>query len=426
MKRYPVIRLLYCLLALCSCTQDKIPMVSLGIDDIYYLPRMKAYALNPAFTGDAYRWTMRTPAGTDSLLSTARDYIFLAKDTGTYDLTFQILDERTPYTHQFRFVVMHEEVEYSPYLAKVYEYRPAPGQFVNTMPEYEPGDTEETMRRKAEENISGTNDVMISLGGYGGYIVFGFDHTVMNVAGKKDFLILGNAFYSDLPDYQEKKGGSCEPGIVMVSFDENQNGVPDDAWYELAGSEYYSPETVKDYRITYTRPDENKEPVPDMDQQMSDATYIAWQDNLGESGYIAKNIYHPQSYYPGWLPDDKLVFGGSRLKRNGMDESGTGRYFVLYSYPWGYVDNHPNDKKDLNSFDIGWAVDGGGNPVHLRGVDFVKVYTGVNQYCGWIGETSTEIIRAQDLHIETGQSVLPDPVRGKMKAQYSTYKSMGL
>lgn len=426
MKKERSLAVVLFLLAVCSCSQDKIQMVSLGIDDIYYLPRMKAYALHPAFTGEEYRWTMRTAAGQDSLLSTGRDYIFLAKDTGTYDMTFEILDEATPYKHDFRFVVMHEEVEYSPYLSKVYEYRPAPGQFVNTMPEYVVGDTEETMRKKAEENISGTNDVMITLGGYGGYVVFGFDHTVMNVAGKKDFMILGNAFYSDLPEYQEKKGGSCEPGIVMVSFDENQNGLPDDTWYELAGSEYYKPETVKNYRITYTRPDENKIPDPDMDQQMSDSTYIPWQDNQGESGYVAKNIYHNQSYYPGWLSDDELVFTGSRLKRNGIDESGTGRYYVLYSYPYGYVDNHPNDQKDLNCFDIDWAVDEAGNPVHLRGVDFIKVYTGVNQYCGWIGETSTEIIRAQDLHIETSEPALPDPVNEKMKVQYIKYKSMGL
>ena len=38
-------------LAFLSCTQDKIQMVSLGIDDVYYLPRMKTYLLSPAFTG---------------------------------------------------------------------------------------------------------------------------------------------------------------------------------------------------------------------------------------------------------------------------------------------------------------------------------------------------------------------------------------
>lgn len=392
-------------------------MVSLGIDDIYYLPRMKTYRLDPAFTGDAYRWTLHT-AGKDSLLSTDRSYIFLAKDTGTYELTFEILDNRTPYKHDFRFVVMREEIEYSPYIAKVYDFCPAPGQFINTMPEFVKGDSPESIRKKAEENISGTNDVMISLGGYGGYVVFGFDHTVINVKDKKDFMILGNAFYSDLPEYQEKKGGSCEPGIVMVSFDFNQNGLPDDEWYELAGSEYFKPETTKDYRITYDRPDPNKKPEPDMSQQWSDATYISWKDNQGASGYIAKNIYHTQSYYPGWIETNALTFEGTRLKNNAIEESGVGKYFVLYSYPWGYVDNHPNEHRDLNSFDIDWAVDKAGNKEWLPGVDFVKVYTAVNQYCGWIGETSTEIIRGQDLHIALPPVVVPDPVSEKMKTQY--------
>lgn len=74
----------------------------------------------------------------------------------------------------------------------------------------------------------------------------------------------------------------------MVSFDTNLNGLPDDEWYELAGSEYYKPETIKNYRITYDRPDPNKIPEPDMGQQWSDATYVPWKDNQGNTGYIAK------------------------------------------------------------------------------------------------------------------------------------------
>lgn len=53
-----------------------------------------------------------------------------------------------------------------------------------------------------------------------------------------------------------------------------------------------------------------------------------------------------------------------------------------------------------NGFDIGWAVDPETRePVHLPGVDFIRVYTALNQYCGWIGETSTEIFMARDMHI---------------------------
>ena len=51
------------------------------------------------------------------------------------------------------------------------------------------------MLQKAEDCISGTNDIMISLGGYGGYVTFAFDHTVVNVPGEADFRIWGNSFY---------------------------------------------------------------------------------------------------------------------------------------------------------------------------------------------------------------------------------------
>lgn len=100
----------------------------------------------------------------------------------------------------------------------------------------------------------------------------------------------------------------------MVSFDTNLNGLLDDEWYELAGSEYYKPETIKNYRITYDRPDPNKIPEPDMGQQWSDATYVPWKDNQGNTGYIAKNIYHTQSYYPKWIEENSLTFSGTRLR----------------------------------------------------------------------------------------------------------------
>ena len=110
------------------------------------------------------------------------------------------------------------------------------------------------------------------------------------------------------------------------------------------------------------------------------------------------------------MAEDRLQFSGTRLADNAVDESGgKGSYFVLYAYEWGYVDNHPNSEEDKISFDIGWAVDSLGNPVHLPGVDFIRVYTGVNQQCGWLGETSTELSRAEDLHVEDLTHYLPNP-----------------
>lgn len=289
----------------------------------------------------------------------------------------------------------------SPYIRKVYMYCPAPGQFINVLPKYEAGDTQEDMNRKAEECLADDNQTMISLGGYGGYVVFGFDHAVQNVAGKYDFKIYGNAFAAAMnPNPDETRfGGSCEPGIVMVSRDENGNGLPDDTWYELVGSEYYKPETVHGYEITYYKPDENKDRTPDNDYKyLNDTTYIRWTTNGYGNGYLYRNVYHNQPYYPQWITDTSLAFEGTKLADNYVDESGNGRYYVQYAYNWGYADNFPNTDERSN-FNIEWAVDTNGNPVDLPVIDFVKVYTGVNQYCGWLGETSTEILGAEDLHL---------------------------
>lgn len=405
---YPI--LLLPALYLGGCTADT-PMVSLGIDDVYYVERMRKLPLSPAFTGESYSWTLLRPDGRDSLLSTDRDYIFLAREEGEYDLRFEISDPATPYSFDFRINVMHEEVEYSPYISKVAEYCPAPGQFVNEMPKYEEGDTYADILKKTEECISGTNDVMITLGAYGGYVTFAFDHTVINVPGENDFRIWGNCFYElTNPD---AKGGSAEPGIVMVSYDRNCNGLPDDEWYELAGSEYDKPETLHDYTIRYHRPDDSRKPVPDESGFLTDLEYIPWSDSEGKESFLPKNSFHSQSYWPQWAEGETLEFTGTLLSPNAVDLSGDGSYYVLYSYDWGYADNHPNEYEDLNSFDIGRAVDREGRPVNLPGADFVRVYTGLNQYCGWLGETSTEISRAQDLHIPADPILPEDPVKIK-------------
>lgn len=377
MKRVYIYMVL--LLCLVACQQE-IPMVGLGVDDMYVVYRMKPLLLHPEYTGEQYEWR---DMPSDSLLSTDHDYVFCKADTGTYYLSLSIIDTTNPVHQDITIVVREEEVAYSRYISKVYEYLPAPGQFVNVLPHYEEGNTAADMARKAQDCISGTNDGLISLGGFGGYVTFGFDHSVVNLLGQYDFKILGNSVYgTSAKKTDHGVGGSSEPGIVEVSFDKNQNGLPDDAWYELAGSAYHNAETKHHYRITYQRGDT-----------------VVWQDNTGGMGVIRKNSFHTQDYYPQWIANDTLSFTGTLLPPNAYDELGNGSYFLLYSFDWGYADNHPNDSTDLVSFDIDWAVDSEGQSVYLPCVDFIRVYTAENQVCGWLGETSTEIKRAEDLHI---------------------------
>lgn len=288
----------------------------------------------------------------------------------------------------------------SPYLRHVWEYVPAPGQFVNTMPAYEEGDDAEAMCRKVEELIADDIHGMITLGGWGGYLVFSFDHPVVNVAGENDFIIEGNAFYASAAQ-GAAGGGSCEPGIVMVSVDANNNGQPDDEWYELAGSEYNNPDTRHGYQVTYERPAADHVATPDPDAKYRiDTTYVHWEDNRGDEGYLVQISFHKQPYYPQWIESDRLTFDGARLPDN---YEYVNNQYVLYPPAYGYADNHP-DTCSLAQLNIEWAVRADGTPVHLNAIDFVKVYTALHQQCGMIGETSTEVKGARDLHPDAVQT----------------------
>ena len=313
---------------------------------------------------------------------------------------------------------MDDVAVHSKYIQAVDEYRPAPGQWTNVIPEYEEGDTEADMVRKCTESIAGDyySTHLISLGGWGGYVTFHFDHSIANVPGQRDFAIWGNA-------YQEMKnlvfGGMNEAGIVMVSKDVNGNGKPDDPWYEISGSCDVDSvgKVIYNYEVTYRQ------------NSMKD---IPWTDNQGNSGTVDR-LYsydnHLQEYYPLWLPDG-LTFKGTRLPDNmqnlsdQVDGSWSPYYYVLIGFRYGYADNLSNwtDKSDANSWnyegcgiDISWAVDENRQPVDLDFVDFVRVYTGLNQKCpqpDWWGETSTEIQAAEDIHLEASIEAIKNAQTG--------------
>lgn len=276
----------------------------------------------------------------------------------------------------------------SPYVSQVFEFVPAPGQFVNVLPAYVAGDDADAVLAKVNAGLVGKeNGTIVSLGAWGGYLVVGFDHTIANAPNAYDFKISGNAF-----------SGNAEPGVVLVSVDENNNGLPDDTWYELAGSESGKPATLANYEVTYYRPSAEKEAATG---NITD--YIRWKDNRDSTGFVAKNTFHTQSYFPQWIAADSLVFKGTRLPNNGV-KSSTGSYTQLTSFAFGYADNAPNNSEGAQ-FKIEWAVDNLGQAVQLAGIDFVKIYTGVLQDNGWTGECSTEVSGVMDLHTPTA---LPD------------------
>ena len=242
----------------------------------------------------------------------------------------------------------------------VYDYTPAPGQFVGVYPFYEAGESKEAMRQRVEAKLKGNEGGLVSLGRYGGSVTFGFGRPVNNLAGN-DLKVFGNAFLN-----------SAEPGIVEVSEDVNGNGLPDDAWYELAGSKYADATTVHRYSITYYKP-------------VTDS--IRFRENNGQTGSISGK-------YPVWEADS-IVCRGSKLASTAYQTDA--KFWVLANLAWGYADNQPNTS-DLTGFNLDWAVDDLGNSVPLSRIHFVRVYTGVNQSLGWLGELSTEVTGALNLH----------------------------
>jgi hypothetical protein len=258
----------------------------------------------------------------------------------------------------------------------VFEFLPAPGQFVN---ESYTANTTDEARAYAQEQLE--SGAYVSLGGFGGYIVVGFDHSVDNKTDGDgyDFAVKGNSF-----------SGSSEPGIVWVMQDENGDGQPNDTWYELKGCETGKTTTIQQYAVTYYKPTESRQNV-------------RWADNLGNTGTVDINTYHQQdSYYPLWVTADSYTLRGTRLESRNIQISVSPEYWENRNYDWGYADNFGQDLNlhltgGYTSFRIENAINPDGSPATLQYIDFVKVQVGVNAKSGWLGELSTEVVGVSEI-----------------------------
>ncbi len=354
--------------------------------------------------GVAYSWQIDDGEATVG----EESFVFEPEKAGEYHIvataTSEQEDKHITLSHEFVVTVYEEGAFYREMSStskadwnKVYEYTPAPGQFINelktggfdgtqTTPEAAIAYAEARMSQTKKDGTP--NPIWVSLGGFGGYIIVGFDHSIDN-SGDYDLGILGNSF-----------SGSSEPGIVWVMQDENGNGLPDDTWYELAGSETGKEETIQDYAVTYYRPTGPQMPVQ-------------WTDNYGNSGEIdyLKQFHRQDYYYPLWIEEDSYTLTGTCLKARNYDASGKGTYWVNEEYDWGYVDNfspidrltgeaNANADANANYFKISNAIDFECKPIHLDYIDFVKVQVGVNTKSGWLGEVSTEVFGFYDYNMK--------------------------
>ncbi|MGE7775828.1 PKD-like domain-containing protein [Chitinophaga sp. NPDC101104] len=375
--------------AACSGNNDKADTRPLPLIDIkvpaggYSVHTAQWVRISPEVKnaeGASYVWTLDKDT-----VSRERElvHVFAAAGESTFKLNVKTAAGEA---NQHVSVRVNAQV-YTNGVSKVFDFQPAPAQFTNKLPLWEAGDTEAQMTAKAETALKSNG--LVCLGGFGGYIVMGFDHTIVNVPGEYNFQVLGNAF-----------NNWAEPGIIQVAADANGNGLPDDAWYEIAGSEYNSPKTVHKYEITYHRPAADHVATPDPQYSyITDMNYIKWTDNKGGSGYMEKNSFHSQNYYPNWK-GDKITFSGTMLDPDRIkDQSGAGSFFICPAYEFGYADNWAN-MEAKSGIKLDWAVDANGKPAKLKGIDFIRVHTGMRAQGGWLGEVSTEVSGVKDLNLK--------------------------
>ncbi|MCK4659524.1 MAG: hypothetical protein KAV82_08390 [Phycisphaerae bacterium] len=297
-----------------------------------------------------------------------------------------------------------------PFATTVIEYAPAPGQLVNDSLFNNP--IKAIGRPYAGGFENPDNSSLATLGGFGGYVVLGFDHTVRDDPANPfgiDAIVYGNAFW--VSGNPNRKWAEC--GFIEISRDLNSNGLADDPWYLIPGS-----------HVT--------DPVGQWETQ-------TWDDNIEDLTYPPHPV-SPQFPYQNWIPPGcggvwdtqgyrlpSEVFDVSILQNpNGAGATEEGVFGYADCSPTlilgdldadNIVDDPemtpeefytvPDDPLEVgmspgagggDAFDIAWAIDPTtGQAANLNGFNFIRITNGVNFVTELFGEISTEIDAVADV-----------------------------
>jgi hypothetical protein len=339
-----------------------------------------------------YEWILtKNPLNktTDSIVGNSKDLRFIALYSGVYELTLNVSADGKKGSKKTIVNVTNDTKNYNPYITSIFDFNPAPGMFANDL--YKIGFTKEDVVRTALGRINETNvGYQLDLGGFGGSIIVGFDHTVINVPGESDFKVYGG----DLTD----KANPPAPGLIYVAYDKNGNGKPDDdEWYEIIGSQHTKENTIKDFRITYHKKAAGAPVVVGGPNDMfSDREHIFCENNQSESYYMPRSKTKKE-YYPLWAAQNTVTYEGTKLNVDFVTARPGQTTLWNFTPPqWGYANAvNPN-------IDIDWAVDKNGKKVNLPGINFIKIVNCVSEPMGLCHQQSsmaTKFAGAADLHL---------------------------
>ena len=215
---------------------------------------------------------------------------------------------------------------------------------------------------------------------------------------------------------------------------------------------------IWNYSVTYTNPVAENDTLATGESGTTGKNVVYSYTGLSENGKgrVLFNNWHRHNYFPllnnyfvgvnGHAALDGIVNTisplvmsdyasytpkasstvGAKLTMSGVRLMPASNSTAPDTFLFGYVDCHPNGTlstvqvnpyttgrtSNTNSngdpMDLSWAVDENGTPVELDSVRYVRVYTGVMQMNGMMGESSTEVLGSHRATLKgTGKGAVP-------------------
>nr|WP_294781153.1 hypothetical protein [uncultured Flavobacterium sp.] len=371
-------------------------VIAITLQEKYETPTFTVLDITASDAGATakYEWIMtKNPVNqvTDSIVGDAKDLRFTPIYAGSYEFKLNVTADNKKGSKSTVVNVSNETKNFNPYITRIFDFDPAPGMFANDL--YKDGNTKEDVMKTALGRINETNvGYLLDLGGFGGSIVVGFDHTVVNVSGTSDFRIYGG----DVTNPTGSKANPPAPGLIFVAYDKNKNGKPDaEEWYEIAGSQHAKSTTIKNFKITYNKKPIG-EPVVTASALWLDYEHLYCENNQDKKYYLSRPRAKKE-FYPLWATQTSVSYEGLKLDVD-FKTARAGQTTLWFSTPpqWGYANAINPD------IDIDWAVDKNGNKANLPGIDFIKVVNCVSEPMGLCQQQSsmaTVFAGAGDLHI---------------------------
>ena len=295
----------------------------------------------------------------------------------------------------------------------------------------------------------------ISLGSFGGYAVLDFGAITRDASGAYVsggiYNDPNNAYGVDFTLFGNAMSTWAEPGCVQVSQDgTNWYTLAGSLHYQTPSTTAGG--AIWNYSATYTNPvsADDDLAVGATGTTGNNVAYTATyktrptSTTATENGSVLFNNWHAHNYFPlynnyfagvnGHTALDGLLnpisgltmtdFGSytaktaaaaASLTLNGVrlvapKTTSGGNSTAPDAYLFGYFDCHPNglrsgaqvnpyttgrtgnDNSNGDPMDISWAVNANGEPVYLDAIRYVRVYTGVMQMNGMMGESSSELL----------------------------------